>query len=365
MATEKEIDYSEEFREIDTYNAKCPSCGSTMQFDPDTQSLKCQHCGTEEQIQKDFEVKEIDIVKGFEDAEKWSADEQVTFKCNNCGAVVVLSIDEEASNCPFCGTSHIAKEGSFEGVRPHSVIPFQFGNEKATELSKQWARSRIFAPRKFKKSLTPERIKGIYEPCFTFDSNTFSNYYGRVGDRHTRVVGSGKNKRTETYVVYRNVRGTFEHFFDDVTIATNENFSQKELNKLSPFAMNKACVYEKKYLSGFMADGYQRNLDECWGDAKSKMTRDVRSMIISRLHCDVVDYLNVSTVHNDVTFKYMLLPVYTAVYRFKKKNYTLRINGSTGKVKGKTPVSPLRVIIASVLGFAVCAFFVWLFANYS
>lgn len=351
-------------REVDTYSAKCQGCGSTMVFDPETQSLKCEHCGTVCEIEKDFNVVENDITEGFALAEKWNKDEQVSFRCENCGAVVVLSVDEEASICPFCGATHIAKEGSFDGVRPHVVIPFQIGEEKAVELSKKWAKSRIFAPRKFKKSISVEKINGIYEPCFTFDSMTYSSYRGRVGDMKTRTVGHGKNRRTETYVDYRMVSGNFNCFYDDVLVATNENFTQSHLNDLAPFDTGAACVYEKKYLSGYMADGYQKNLDESWGNAKHIIDGRIRGDIKAKLHCDVVDYLNVETHHHDVKFKYMLLPIYTLLYLFKKKKYILRVNGSTGKVRGKTPVSPFKVAIASVLGAAITFFLVWLIATY-
>ena len=357
------VDFNKEYRDIDTYSAKCPNCGGVMVFNPETQSLKCEHCGTEESIQKNFNVEENDIAAGFQDAEKWNPEEQVTYKCGNCGAVVVLSVEDETSICPFCGTTHIAKEGSFDGIRPHTVIPFQFSHDNAVEKAKKWAKKRLFAPRKFKKSINAEKVQGVYEPCFTFDTNTFSTYEGRVGDRHTRTVGSGKNRRTETYIVYRRVSGRHEYFFDDVMVATNENFNQSELNGLSPFDTSKACVYEKKYLSGFMAEGYQKNLDESWKSGKNIISGAIRSQIRSKLNCDVVDYLNVSTNFSDVKFKYMLLPIYVLTYFFKKKRYTVRVNGTTGKIKGKTPISPLRVIIASILGAVVAGFLIWLFAN--
>ncbi|MBQ8726069.1 MAG: hypothetical protein IJY84_03095 [Clostridia bacterium] len=357
----EERNLAQEGKEVDTFSAKCPNCGSAMVFDADSQSLKCEHCGTTGEIEKDFEVIENDIALGFAQAETWGQDEQSTYKCDNCGAVVVISADEEAKKCPFCQTTHVVKDGSFKTIRPHMVIPFQFGAEKASEYSKKWAKSRLFAPSKFKKSLNVENLVGVYEPCFTFDSNTNSHYVGRVGDRRTRVVGSGKNRRTETYIVYRNVSGTHASFFNDVMIASNSKFTQTELNSLAPFDTAQACVYEKKYLSGYVADGYQVNLDYCWNGAKRVIDDEIRSQIRSRLHCDVVDYLNVTTTHSNVTYKYLLLPVYTLVYKYNKKEYPVRINGSTGKVKGKTPVSAIRVIIAILLGLGLIALVIWLF----
>ena len=92
-----------------------------------------------------------------------------------------------------------------------------------------------------------------------------------------------------------------------------------------------------------------------------KQRGDIRLDIESSLHCDVVDYLNVSTQYEAVKFKYMLIPVYLMNFAFRKKKYRVYMNGSTAKITGKTPVSPWRVLLAGILGIAAAVFLVWLF----
>lgn len=349
---------------VETDTEKCPSCGGTMVFDPATQTLRCDHCGNIRDIVKDFAVVEHDIAEGFAQAERVGKDEQVSYKCDNCGAEVVINSDESAKLCPFCGTSHIVRLGSYDGIKPQVVIPFQLTAEAACDCAKKWAKRRIFAPSKFKKNLEAENTRGVYEPCFTFDSATTSYYVGRVGDRHTRTVGVGKNRRTETYVVYRNVSGTFIKNFDDVMVATNSKFDQNSLDALSPFKSEAACVYDRKYISGYACDKYTKELPDSWTAAKKIIDKDLRKSIERSLHCDVVDYLNVSTKHENVTYKYLLLPVYRTSYRYKGKDYGVSINGSTGKASGKTPLSPIRVGIAVVVGLAIAIGLVALIAKY-
>lgn len=350
---EKEVDYSQELKSIETECIKCPSCGGTLVFNPETQTLTCSHCGNSVDFEKNKKVVEHDINEGFDKAERWNEDEQATYKCDNCGATIIVGADDEATKCPFCGTTHIIKSGSFDGLRPQAVVPFAFNAEKATQYAKKWAKSRIFAPRKYKKELNQENIRGVYEPCFTYDSKTFSTYEGRVGYRRTRTVGSGKNRRTETYIQYKHISGTISDFFDDVLIANNERFDQDKLNKLAPYKTENACVYQKSYLSGFVADGYTKGLKEGWNDAKCVMDAAIRNNIKNKHCADVVDYINVSTVYSDVTYKYLLLPVYFANYRYAKKDYGVMVNGSTGKVKGKAPISPLRATVAALLGAGI------------
>ena len=185
-----EINEYSDLKRVETNVIKCKSCGGTMVFDPATQSLKCEHCGNTESIEKDRNVIERDVLEGFEKAVKLKRGEQVAYKCHNCGAVVALNADESAAICPFCSTSNIVKEEVFEGIKPQVVVPFKFNGAIASEYAKKWAKRRIFAPSEFKRNLVAENMRGVYEPCFTFDSQTNSFYHGRVGDKHTRVVGS-------------------------------------------------------------------------------------------------------------------------------------------------------------------------------
>ena len=85
------------------------------------------------------------------------------------------------------------------------------------------------------------------------------------------------------------------------------------------------------------------------------MEGDIKNAILRKHNCDVVGHLNTSTTHSNVTYKYVLLPIYYLNYHYKKKSYEVNVNGSTGRVLGKSPVSPLKVLIAIAVGAA--AFF--------
>ena len=335
-----------------TVYVKCLSCGSNMLFDPKTQSLKCKHCGDVSGFETSSTVLELNVEDAFNVVENWDTDSSV-YRCNNCGAVVVLDAMDSATFCPYCSTSHIVKEEELSGLKPNAVYPFTLTNDEAVSNSKQWVKKKIFTPKKFKKSLVIDNMRGVYEPCFTFDSQTFSHYQGRIGDRRTRTVGSGKNKRTETYIVWKNISGTYDYNFDDVMVDCSTSFDQKLLDKLSPFNYDTIKVYERNFLTGYFARRHDKNISDAWVDAKGIIDKSLRRKILSQYSYDVVDYLNVSTVHNEVTYKYVLLPTYQLIYKYKKKQYNVYINGNTGKVAGKVPLSPLRIGIASLIGVAI------------
>ncbi len=348
MSSEMEKGFVEE-NQVDTEVVKCENCGSNMVFHPDTQSLICPHC----QSAKNFGIstfnKEVDLLSGLNDDSVWKKEEVSVFNCENCGAKVVLKQGETAVKCPFCSTSHVTKTEELGGIKPHALLPFTFSIKKAVEYAKEWAKKRFFAPRKFKKNIKAENVNGVYTPCFTFDSKTFSYYEGRIGITKTRTVGSGKNRRTQVYTVWRNIRGTYSHNYDDILITAGSKFGQKELEKVSPFDTNNGKKYEEEFLLGFMAYHYDNELNDCWTQAKGKIDGDLRRKILSQYVHDKVAYLNVNTSHEDVTYKYVMLPVYVGSYHYAKKNYNFFVNGNTGKVYGKTPISPIKVILTVLL----------------
>jgi hypothetical protein len=54
----------------------------------------------------------------------------------------------------------------------------------------------------------------------------------------------------------------------------------------------------------------------------------------------------VSADFSDETWRYILLPVYLAPYRFDGKAFQLMVNGQTGEVVGQKPVQWLKVWLA-------------------
>ncbi len=357
---EKVFEEGIEERTAQTDMIKCSSCGSNMLFNPDNQKLECPHCGNTQTIETIETAKELDLSAGLP---KWEKEDTVVFECDNCGAKVVLESGQSSADCPFCGTPHVRKIEELAGIKPNAVLPFSIGRDKALELTKEWAKRKWFAPRKFKKNIKTQNISGVYAPCFTFDSSTTSTYVGRVGQTRTKVVGSGKNRRTVTYVVWRNISGTFRHKFDDILVTAGSKFTQKELNSVSPFNTNQSKEYDKDYLMGFMAYHYDKDVKSCWLQAKTSIDVSLRRMILSQYPHDRVAFLNVSTAHSDLTYKYVMLPVYVGNFSFKQKLYNFFVNGSTGRVNGKTPKSPLKVALAVLGAIALVVGIVLLASN--
>ncbi len=346
---QKEKDVQER---VDTKYIKCLSCGANMEFEPERQVLYCSHCGSERKFNTDTLASEQDLLVGLNN-ENWQDAEENQYVCENCSAKVIVSVSQASFICPFCGTNHVQKTNEFVGLKPNALLPFTFNKDKALEYSKNWAKRKFFAPNKFKKHLKTDNVQGVYFPCFTFDSYTYSEYAGRIGTTHVRYVGSGKNRRAVHYTVWRNISGVHYDNFDDILLSAGSRLDQNKINKLSPFETNFSKEYNPNYMLGFMAYKYDNEVESLWGVAKGKMDVAIKNSILSGYVYDKLAYINVSTKHEKTTYKYVMLPVYVGNFVYAKKPYNFYVNGNTGKVWGKTPKSFWKIFFTVFVSTAL------------
>lgn len=342
---------------------KCPACGANMVFDSENGTLYCEHCGSRREIiSKTSEEQDFENLLSADNS--WGEETHV-FRCENCGAHEVLDRREIAKACSFCGTTNIVETDELPGIRPNAVVPFRIGKDTAGKNVKHWARKRLLAPGKFRKSAKPEELKGVYTPAFSFDTATESDYVAVLGKYYYRTKRVNGRTVQERYIRYFTVRGHYSMWFDDVLIQAGGALDQKSLKKLQPFKTNQSKEYTTEYLSGFTASQNTKSGLDCWEEAKQEIQVRLKSAILSQYVYDIVSSYNVNTQCNNITYKYILIPLYVGHCNWKTKLYNFFVNGFNGKVTGKAPVSPLKVGALVLLGIAVIVGIVLLYLNFS
>lgn len=346
-ATEKETD------------KKCPNCGATVMFDPASGMMHCDYCGYKCELpppEKENSVCELDFESAVNtESCEWGA-EKKSVECKSCGAVSIYDALETAAICPFCGSTHVMPAATDKTIAPGGVCPFTITKETAGEKFTRWIKGKLFTPRKAKQSATPESFKGVYLPYWTYDAQTTSNFTARAGYDH-RVKQKDGSYKTET--TWRSVRGVYQEFIDDQTVMASKRKENSQVSKCEPFDLTKVIPYTPKVLAGFVAERYSVGLKEGWGIAQtsiqSKLRSNVSSYVKSHWSCDRVSGVALSTLYSNITYKYILVPVWLSSFQYNGKTYQFAVNGQTGKVGGKAPISAIRVIIAILLGIGIIA----------
>ena len=350
---------------LDETDKKCPCCGGVMDFDPKTGGLCCPYCGHTEAISVDESIPETAQELDLASADKtencdWGVAKK-TVICQACGAESIYDALEISAVCPFCGSNQVMEAAAQDAMAPGGVVPFQITDKQASELFKKWIKKKWFCPKLAKESAKAKHFKGIYLPYWTFDAETKSDYTGEYGkDRRKKGPNGEEHVETSWYFV----SGTYKESFDDELVCATTNHNQSMLHGVEPFRTAENKAYKPEYVAGFAAERYAIGIKEAWEMAKESIRYKLKGNIerqIERTHnADHVRNLSVHTLFSNLTYKYLLLPVWISSYKYKEKVYQFMVNGQTGKVSGKTPISIPKVIITVAAVILIVALIVWM-----
>ncbi len=349
--TAEEKLYSDDNVETTVY--RCENCGGEAIFDAKSQKMICQYCGSKFDLPESGKVVEKDLSDLISNAKVWQ--EAEVYQCKSCGAKEIISNQDVTHECPFCGTNNIVKTEELAGLKPQGIVPFKLENTRASQIALNWAKKKFYAPRAFKKSAKPENIKGVYNPVFTFDTETKSTYTGQLGKNYTTTHVVNGRPVTTVHTRYFSISGKQDLNFDDYIVQASSNIPNATLVSISPFTTNGAPTYNQDYLRGYSASTYNKDGATCWRECQTSMKKDIERKILSRYDYDVKSYLNVNTAFLKQKYKYVLVPVYVGHYKYKNKLYNFYINGENGRITGKTPVSKLKVFWTVMLVLAIIA----------
>lgn len=346
---------------LDETDKKCPNCGGVMDYDATALGLKCPYCDYEEEIIMDDgapSVAEENILdlNNLSHNFDWGT-ETKTVLCQSCGAESIFQAFQISSVCPYCDSNQVTQAHTENTLAPGGVIPFSISDESASKLFKSWIKRKWFCPKLAKESAMAESFHGVYLPYWTFDSNTSTQYSARYSI--VKTVGSGENRRTK--ITWHSTRGSHQQTFDDELILASKHCDQNNLNKIAPFRTNQSKPYQPEYIAGYVAQRYSIDLKEGWEEAKASMSKQIRNKITSHIqynkNASQVTNLSTKISFNDLTYKYLFLPIWTSSYQYNNKIYHFMVNGQTGKVAGDAPISKVKVaftIIAILIAFALC-----------
>lgn len=349
-----------EAKEVESGTFKCPGCGNFLKYDPECGKLKCDYCGAEKDVPVPTPPMELYYTSLSEQGFSGWGDVKC-IQCPVCGAKTMLEKYQTVTVCPFCGAPNVVESDDIPGLKPNAVLPFRITELKAHESLKKWMGKKFLAPTNLKKTAKTDKMRGVYVPIWTFDSNVNATYEARLGKTYTVTVGSGKNRRTETRVRWYHVSGSIFSYFDDIAVEASTKITQKDLTKLGSFDTKNSINFEDEYLSGYSAERYSLGLDDSWGVAKDLMLDNIRSQIRNRYpDADRVDYINVNPVFSETKYKYVLAPLWMSSYRYKGKDYGFVVNGRNGRTVGKAPLSPIKTFFFSLFCAGVAAALIYM-----
>ncbi len=134
--------------------------------------------------------------------------------CPNCGGTLEVDAGLRVVECPYCQTPLLAV--SEVGVRRLAVEP-RIDAERARQIARQWLGRGVAKDPKLRREAKVGEAFLSFLPFYRVEADCVGFALGT--EQRTRTVGSGKNRRTETYEV--DVERGVERSFDSTYPALN------------------------------------------------------------------------------------------------------------------------------------------------
>lgn len=320
---------------------KCPSCLSTLKFNPKTQKWNCEYCNSEFGLN---DLKENDI-KYQNIGKNQKID---IYSCSNCGAEIITDSNTVATFCVYCKSTAIIKNRLVDEHKPNKIIPFATTREEAINAFKKMCSKRILVPKAFKNQKNIEEIEGVYIPFWLFDINCSGSLLYKAQKEDARDERNYRVITTKYYNVER--EGTI--YFNNIPVDGSINFDDAAMNSIEPFDYSGLTDFHYGYLSGFYAEKYGLTDSDVCHIAMDR----AKSSFIEYLEDDISGYtrksLSEENIDNSITkIQYVLLPVWLLNIKYKNKFRTFAMNGQTGKMAGNLPIDKLKLFILAVIIF--------------
>ena len=361
----------------------CKTCGAELFFDIRSGLLKCDYCGStfkpsdydwkpnedqaqaaagDEVIEQALTEDEIAAAQaaGMTDAQAAAAaagaaatddstEDLVVYKCPNCGAEVITSKDTAATTCVYCNRA-ITLEGNLAGqFRPDYVVPFTKTKEDAQAAYKKLVHSTRLAPRAFTDSRNLKKIRGMYVPFWLYSFSGESSMEFGATKLRTWIVGDMQYTETTNYHISEAHAGEFSQIPEDGLKSLDNTL----MDSIEPFDLSKAEPFHPGYLAGF----YAQRWDESAGQNEMRAKNRARDVLQAHTRVGASNYGTLTVQSEQYSWRgekaeIAMLPIWMMYTQYRGKDYIFGMNGQTGKLIGKIPMSAGKALAVGAGVFA-------------
>lgn len=356
-------------REAESDRYPCPKCGAGLRYDPAAGGLRCPFCGESRAVEAGGLAAEKDLDEALAGARRaheskaGAAPAARRTVCDACGAEVLVPPTEKAGKCAYCGSTRVLEgEADPNRILPDSCIPFAVDRPQAEDLFRKWIRSLWFRPNALRNQTALAEMRGVMVPYWTFDARADSSWTAMAGYHYYVTVGTGKHRRTVRQTRWTPASGSRRDGYDDLLVLASRGLEPGLIAEIEPFDTKRLVPFRPEYLAGWAAESYAVDVAEAWKQGQARILADQVSRCARDVPGDTHMNLNVNTTLSGQRYRHCLLPVWVAAYIFRGKTWRFLVNGQTGEVRGRAPLSWVKIALL-VLGVAAAITAVVLIAS--
>jgi DNA-directed RNA polymerase subunit RPC12/RpoP len=286
-------------------------------------------------------------------------------RCDNCGASLVVDAHVRTARCPYCASPAIVERPpSHDRPVPVFTLPFVVDTEHAHALVRRWLHSHGFFRDPKLRTAVIDEMRGVYVPAYLYAAIARSQYAAEIGEDYTETqtyttTDSKGNSVTRTRQVtkteWRSLQGRRSGYVMDVIVTASRGLPNHELERIEPFDLRQMRRYHPGLFAGWIAEEPTLTLGACFELARAEALEKVGRALAAFMPGDSHRSLRHSTTLEHETAALMHVPVWILAARHDPQKPPVRIvmNGQSGEVFGRAPLSWARIILVIVVVLAI------------
>jgi hypothetical protein len=293
--------------------------------------------------------------------------------CPSCGAQLVVEASLRTMRCPYCAAPNVVERPPAAGVpEPVFALGFALTHVAAREHVARWLKTRSRFTRSGIRSAEPGEVRGVYVPAYLYSVLAHSRFRASIGEDYQEqetytTTENGKTvtrTRTVTRTEWRSLNGELKGYVADVLVTASTGLRNEELEALEPFDLRGLARYTPALISGWVAEEPSLTREQCLAQARKEAEERVGGRLGQFMPGDSHRELQHESRLEWEALDVCLLPVWVLAVRYAEGAPPLRVlvNGQTGEVYGKAPISVWKVV-AVVVGVLVLVAVGWLLAQ--
>ena len=347
----------EDHREVVDF--RCPNCDGATAYSTDDGGLTCSFCGYHEAPQAEVVGKgaqEFEFtVETVERSVNGWGQERKELVCNSCASHITLSTEMLSHTCPFCASNSVVQMKAPQDVlRPRFLVPFVTTTDDCRQKTAAWLQNSWMLPKDLQNLARSTEYTPIYIPFWTFDARTTADWRAEVYNtdaKRRRHAAPNWNWERPLLLKLGNREGNqwdWENgrvnlITDDMIITGSSQLSLTLLGQLGGYRLGELVPYDPTFLAGVSAQAYDVDLETAWERARRLMRVRTKEACVEQASARNMRNFSMKLAFSEESWRYILLPLYLATYRYGDKAYQVMINGQTGTIAGQRPVDWKKV----------------------
>lgn len=288
----------------------------------------------------------------------------LSLRCDGCGAQIQVDAGLRTAKCPYCASpAVIERPADPSRPDPAFVLGFVVTKERALEQARAWIRKPWFAPGAFRRA-EPSDVRGMYLPAYLYTAMASAEYRAEIGENYivveTYTTTDSKGNtvtrtRTRTKTEWRQLSGRWASYVDDIIVSASTGLPNDELERVEPFDLRALHRFTPAVLSGWIAEDPSMAAAQCLSLARGETNDAIARRLTAHMPGDSHRGLDYSWRAEHEDLELMMLPVWVLAVKYAadKPPVRLVVNGQSGKVGGRAPLSWAKIVAVIVVALAV------------